>query len=189
MNADEPIVSFIGGQSGMWVVQRMVAVTGISLADVSRVAVHEGVHPEPDPGVSAWTLRGTVQPDHYIDATQRRALDEVSPPLGRRNSTCAALIPIRKSPAWWTMPVAARRAIFEERSHHVARSVAYLPRIARRLHHSRDLGEPFDFLTWFEFAPADEAAFDELVAVLRATEEWTYVDREVDIRLRRDGSV
>ena len=75
MNADEPIVSFIGGQSGMWGVQRMVAVTGISLADVSRVAVHVGVHPEPDPGASAWTLRGTVQLDHYIDATQRRAVD------------------------------------------------------------------------------------------------------------------
>src|SRR2546428_7160638 len=32
---------------------------------------------------------------------------------------------------------------------------SYLPAIARRLYHCRDLGEPFDFLTWFEYAPAD----------------------------------
>ena len=61
----------------------------------------------------------------------------------------------------------------------------YLPAIARRLHHCRDIGgnEPFDFITWFEFAPADTAAFDELVAALRASPEWQYVDREIDIRL------
>ncbi|MBA2471041.1 MAG: chlorite dismutase, partial [Pseudonocardiales bacterium] len=51
--------------------------------------------------------------------------------------------------------------------------------------HSRDLGEPFDFLTWFEFAPADEDRFDELLATLRATDEWGFVEREVDIRLGR----
>jgi hypothetical protein len=47
--------------------------------------------------------------------------------------------------------------------------------VTRRLHHCRDLGEhePFDFLTWFEFAE------------LRASEEWKYVDREVVIRLAR----
>lgn len=61
----------------------------------------------------------------------------------------------------------------------------YLPAVARRLHHCRDLGEgePFDFLTWFEYAPSDAAAFEALVAELRATEEWAYVEREVDIRV------
>ncbi len=83
------------------------------------------------------------------------------------------------------LPQDERRAIFEDRSHHIARSVPYLPRIARRLHHSRDLGEPFDFITWFEFAPRDAAAFDELAGMMRATEEWTYVEREVEIRLTR----
>ena len=57
--------------------------------------------------------------------------------------------------------------------------------MARRLHHSRDLGEPFDFLTWFEFAPSQVEEFDEVLAVLRASEEWTYVEREVEIRLTR----
>ena len=62
-----------------------------------------------------------------------------------------------------------------------------LPAVARRLHHGRDLGEPFDFLTWFEFAPQDTAAFEELVGRLRATEEWSYVVREVDIRLKKEA--
>jgi len=57
--------------------------------------------------------------------------------------------------------------------------------VARRLHHGRDLGEPFDLLTWFEFGPADEEAFEELVGRLRVTEEWTYVVHEVDIGLSR----
>ena len=103
--------------------------------------------------------------------------------LGRREATCAALIPIRKSQAWWNLAQDERRVIFEETSHHTAIGTAYLPAVARRLYHCRDLGEPFDFLTWFEFAPEHAAAFDALVAALRATPEWGYVEREVDIRL------
>ena len=59
----------------------------------------------------------------------------------------------------------------------------YMPAIARRLYHARDLGEPFDFLTWFEYAPQDADLFEDLVRMLRSTEEWTFVEREVDIRL------
>ena len=61
----------------------------------------------------------------------------------------------------------------------------YLPPVARRLHHCRDLSvsQPFDFITWFEFAGTDAAFFDELLATLRATPEWRYVEREVDVRM------
>jgi hypothetical protein len=120
-----------------------------------------------------------------VEAREKAALDAVSPPLGRPEATRGALIPIRKSAAWWALPQDERRASFEERSHHIAASMKYLPRIARRLHHGRDLGEPFDFLTWFEFAPEHEAAFDELLEVLRGTEEWRYVEREVEVRVAR----
>ncbi len=99
----------------------------------------------------------------------------------------AALIPIRKSQAWWDLPQDERRAVFEQRSHHIATGLKYLPAIARRLHHGRDLDEPFDFLTWFEFAPSDSSGFGELVAMLRETQEWSYVEREVDLRLTLDG--
>lgn len=86
---------------------------------------------------------------------------------------------------WWSLAQDERRSIIEERSNHVKTGLKYLPAVARRLYHCRDLGseEPFDFLTWFEYASSDNAAFDELVAALRETEEWTYVDREIDIRL------
>jgi hypothetical protein len=58
--------------------------------------------------------------------------------------------------------------------------------LSRRLHHGRDLREPFDFLTWFEYASAHAEAFEELVGKLRETEEWSYVERQVDVRLVRD---
>ena len=97
----------------------------------------------------------------------------------------AALIPISKSPAWWDLTQEERRAILETRSRHIATGLASLPAVARRLHHGRDLQEQFDFLTWFEFAPADAGGFEDLVGRLRETEEWSYVDREIDVRLQR----
>ena len=99
---------------------------------------------------------------------------------------CAALIPIKKSAAWWELTQEERRKIFEDKSHHIAASLKYLPAIARQLYHCRDLGEPFDFLTWFEYAPEHADMFEELVGMLRATEEWTFVEREVDIRVARE---
>src|SRR6516225_3749791 len=89
--------------------------------------------------------------------------------------------------AWWALAQDERRAIFEEQSRHIGVGLEYLPAVARRLHHSRELGEPFDFLTWFEYAPEHSESFEELVRRLRDTEEWRYVDREVDIRLTRVG--
>src|SRR5205814_7072913 len=95
-------------------------------------------------------------------------------------------IPISKSDDWWDLSQDERRRDFEESSHHVATALEYLPAVARRLHHGRVLGEPFDFLTWFEFAPDHASAFEELVDRLRETEEWAYVEREIDIRLFRE---
>ncbi len=123
--------------------------------------------------------------ERYVHRSERSLLVAQQPELDRLEATRAALIPIKKSNAWWELPQDERRAIFEERSHHIATGLKYLPRIARRLYHSHDLGEPFDFLTWFEYAPDDAEAFEELVGTLRETEEWTYVEREVDIRLVR----
>ena len=55
-----------------------------------------------------------------------------------------------------------------------------LPGIARRLHYCRDLGtaEPFDFVTLFDYSPAKASAFEDMLAELRASEEWKYIDRE-----------
>jgi hypothetical protein len=172
--------TFIGGDAGAWKVERITPIIGEGLASVSRVDVAKG-----HGAGGTWALRGVAGHARYVEAKEKVVLDERSPPLGRPEATCAVLIPIRKSAAWWSMPQDARRAVFEERSRHIADSLAYLPRVARRLYHARDLGEPFDFLTWFELAPEHEKAFDELLALLRSREEWKFVDREVEIRLRR----
>lgn len=178
------LISFAGGDAGPWSVDRIDPVTGPSLPHVPRVAVIEGAERlPPDP---TWVLRGVVSHERYTTREEHEALVRRQEALGRPTATRAALIPITKSPAWWQLSQDERRTIFEQTSHHIAAGLEYLPAIARRLHHGRDLGEPFDFLTWFEFAPEHEAAFQELVGRLRATEEWSYVVREVDIRLRKE---
>jgi len=176
------LVSFIGSSAGTWSVEGITTIAGEGLPDVESVDMVEDLETPPH---ATWTLRGTIEGDSYVVDAERRALMARQAPLGRPTATCAAMIPIRKRAEWWVLPHHERRAIFEERSHHISSTLAYLPRIARRLHHGRDLGEPFDFITWFEFAPGDGAAFDQLVAMLRATDEWTYVEREVDIRMSR----
>lgn len=176
-------VTFLGGASGDWVVHSFGAVCGEPLDPVERIEMQEGG--EGASAGMAWALRGVVSNLRYTTMGEAEDLRIKQPPLGRSEATCAALIPIRKSPSWWALPQDERRAIYEERSRHTSIGLEYLPRIARRLHHSRDLGEPFDFLTWFEFAPEHSDAFDELLARLRSSEEWRYVIREVDIRLQR----
>ena len=137
------------------------------------------------PTDAVWLLQGVTSHERYVTRAERGALIAREPELGRPDATEAALIPVRKSDEWWALAQDERRAILEERSRHIATGLEYLPAVARRLHHSRDLGEPFDFLTWFEYAPESAGAFEELTGRLRETEEWSYVEREVDIRLSR----
>jgi len=183
------LFSFVGGAAGAWRVTSATTLVGPALADVSRVDIVTGAVPAPDDGAS-WVLRGLTSNERYVTRPEKDQLVARQPALGRPDATCAALIPLRKSASWWTLTQDERRQVLEDRSRHIATGLRYLPAVARRLHHCRDLGEhePYDFLTWFEFAPSDAAAFDDLLAELRASEEWTYVDREVDIRLVRDGA-
>jgi chlorite dismutase len=182
-------VTFAGGESGAWRIAELRPVVGDPLPPVARLEMVERASTEPFAQVagSTWQLRGVTSHERYVQVQERAALMARQPPLGRPAATRAALIPITKAPAWWALPQDERRAVFEERSRHIATGLRYLPAVARRLHHGYDLGEPFDFLTWFEYAPADAVAFEELVALLRATEEWRYVVREIDIRLTHAG--
>lgn len=177
--------TFIGGAHGWWRVTRIAPVAGDGLPIVSRVdVINDDVNALPS-GAS-WLLRGITSFERYLTQREKEQLIASQPPLARPEATCAALIPVKKAAAWWQLPQDERRAIFEDRSSHIATGLKYLPAIARRLHHCYDLEEPFDFLTWFEYAPAHSDAFEELVARLRATEEWHYVEREVDVRLVRE---
>jgi len=177
-------VAFVAGRSGAWRVERISSVSGECLPQAERVAVLEGAELESRDGVD-WVLRGVTSNTRYTQRPELNKLSAVQAGLHRPRATCAALIPIRKTAAWWDLAQDERRAIFEEQSRHIRIGLDYLPAVARRLHHCRDLGEAFDFLTWFEYAPEDAKAFEDMVARLRDTLEWRYVDREVDIRLRR----
>ena len=177
---------FVGGETGSWRVTEMNIITGMPITDVKRINIIAGETLLPQ-GAS-WLLRGITSNDRYVVRNEKDQLVTKQPSLGRPDAVCAALIPIRKNAAWWGLSQDERRSVLEEQSKHVAVGLQYLPAVARRLHHCRDLGEnePFDFLTWFEYAPANEAAFNRLVSELRASAEWKYVDREIDIRLVRE---
>ena len=176
-------IAIAAGAEGPWRITRITSPVGEALPPAARLSVTEGAAALP--AEPAWCLRGVTSNLRYTAEAERVTLAGVQPGLGRPEARCAALIPIRKSEAWWDLAQDARRAILGEESRHIAIGLDYLPAVARRLIHSRDLGEPFDFLTWFEFAPDDAAAFDTLLARLRATPEWRYVAREVEIRLER----
>jgi chlorite dismutase len=179
------LFSFVAGETGDWCIERMATISGDGLAAARGLSMVRGDVVEPG---ASWVLRGVTSNLRYTTDAERKHLVSRQDGLGRDHARCAALIPIRKNQAWWQLAQDHRRQIFEETSHHIEIGHDYLPGVARQLHHSRDLGEAFDFLTWFEYGASDEAAFDELVRRLRETEEWRYVDREVDIRLIRDGN-
>jgi chlorite dismutase len=172
------LVRFDGCTSGEWRVTAHETLIGDDLVRAPNIAIRTASTVTP----LLWSLSGVVSNLRYTTSTERNGLTAKQSGLGRNEARRAALIPIRKRPEWWALAQDERRAIYE-RSAHTPIGLEYLPAIARRLHHSRDLGEPFDFLTWFEFAEKDEAAFDELLLRLRRTEEWDYVDREIEIRL------
>jgi chlorite dismutase len=177
------LAHFLAGTTGAWAIREIRAIRGESLPLASRLEITENMHSTS----ASWLLRGIRSHVRYTTAEEKNQLDSKQEGLGRSDSTLAALIPIKKNAKWWQLSQDERRAIFEEQSGHTAVGLQYLPAIARRLYHCRDLGvdEPFDFLTWFEFSPNHEADFDSLLAQLRASAEWNYVEREVDIRLSR----
>jgi chlorite dismutase len=184
VNMENPrLVNFHAGSSGTWTIRQIRTVCGEPLPPASCLEMSQA----PAPEGTVWTLLGVKSHERYTHRAEKEQLLALQEGLGRPASRHAALIPIKKSAAWWSLSQDERRAIFEEQSHHTADSLKYLPSIARSLHHCRDLGtnEPFDFLTWFEFDPVHEPDFDQLVTHMRTTPEWKYVERETDIRLSR----
>ncbi len=187
MSVSTRLFTFVGGSIGLWRIVRTDTLVGDPLVEAERLDVMSGSDASSAPK-ARWTLRGITSNDRYVVREEKSQLLAKQQGLGRPEATCAALIPLRKNAAWWALTQDDRRSILEEQSRHIKIGLQYLPAVARRLHHCRDLSEhePFDFLTWFEYAPAHEAEFNTLVAALRLSTEWTYVDREVDIRLKRE---
>lgn len=177
--------TFVGGDEGLWQVTSHHVIAGPAIAEVSRVNMLPG--PTFQGATGQWVLRGVETNDRYTTAGEKHQLVQRQAPIGRHQATHAALILLRKSDEWWRLTQDDRRSILEEQSHHIAIGLRYLPALARKLLHCRDLGteEPFDFLGFLDFAPEDEPALDRVLTELRATREWSFITREIDIRLTR----
>ncbi len=182
---NQRLFCFAGGDNGIWTVTSSRTVCGDPLPAVKSVSVLAAA--DEAPANATWLLHGVTSNERYVVRDEKNILTSKQQGLARPEAVCAALIPLRKNNAWWVLSQDERRAIFEDQSEHIKIGVKYLPAIARKLHHCRDLAtaEPFDFITWFEYAPEHASAFDELLAELRSSPEWRYVDREIDIRMLR----
>jgi hypothetical protein len=180
------LTSFLGGNAGEWRVTSQTTLRGEPIDAVTRVAMVSGSPASTTE--AAWVFQGAATHDRYTTRPEKTALVAVQAPIGRPQATRAVFTLLRKNAEWWGLTQDERRAILEEQSHHIAIGLRYLPAIARRLMHCRDFAanSPFDFLGFLDFAPEDEPAYDEMVALLRATPEWAFYDREIDIRLTRD---
>lgn len=103
------MVAFVGGDAGSWVVRRLNTVVGAPLEAVSRVEMFEESAASRLDDRDTWTLRGVTSNERYVSRAERDALAAKQEPLGRKTSTQAALIPIKKSEGWWTRWSAVRR--------------------------------------------------------------------------------
>jgi hypothetical protein len=189
MSINPRLSTFIASTEGEWVIEKILPISGASLPMAPRLQIMEGSPPE-NSVPCQWKLEGVTSHERYTSRQEKDQLAAIQPPLGRPEATCAALIPIRKNAQWWTMTQDERQAIFTTQSKHTSIGLKYLPAVARRLYHCRDLAEPqpFDFLTWFEFAPSERNSFDRLLSELRSRPEWSFVEREMDIRLVRSSA-
>lgn len=132
-------VWFVAADRGPWTITAVEAVTGPGLPDAARLNATTS-----DPGSGcAWTLTGATSELRYTMRVEQDELVRRSPPLGRAEARQAALIPIRKSAAWWELAQDERRHLLEERSRHISTGLRHLPTVARRLYHSRHLDQPF----------------------------------------------
>jgi hypothetical protein len=138
--------SFIGGRQGQWQVSEVRPIIDSSLELCDYLQIING-KTEPPPANSNWVLQAFTSNIRYSTRAEQNDLKLVQPPLDREEAISAVLIPIKKKSTWWELAQDERRAIFEEQSHHTAVGLEYLPRVARRLFHCRDLGEPFDLLS------------------------------------------
>src|SRR5215831_20752671 len=109
----ERLIRFVGGNSGSWRVLAIRPVQGDTLPQVERIALCRG--DEPSPLESQWTLSGVISNIRYVERREQQELTLKQAPLGRSGATMAALIPIRKTTAWWNLTQEERRNIFEKK--------------------------------------------------------------------------
>jgi hypothetical protein len=113
-------VAFAGGSTGTWNIERLDAVAGQPLLPASRLEVVEGPAAARPVEAAVWILRGVTSNERYVTRSEHNKLAARQQSLSRAGSTRAALIPIKKSEAWWDLAQDERQRILEEASRHVA---------------------------------------------------------------------
>jgi hypothetical protein len=104
MIANQRLFSFLGGPVGAWSVVEIRGVRGPLLASVDRLDIVQGSAPAAAADEGGWSLRGVTSNIRYTTRAEQGALASVQAGLGRSEARCAALIPIRKTSAWWDLP-------------------------------------------------------------------------------------
>ena len=98
------LVSFPAGASGSWQINRIDTVIGDGPPAADRLAVLEGSEALPANRQARWVLRGVTSNTRYTNRSEVDALISRQQGLSRPQATRAALIPIRKTEAWWAPP-------------------------------------------------------------------------------------
>ena len=112
------LFTFVGANYGPWAVRSVRTLMGDALPPAPCLQVVAGG--AVPPLGAAWALTGITSNERYVERHEQVALVGAQAGLGRAEATRAALIPIRKSPAWWALTQDERRAVFEAQSHHIA---------------------------------------------------------------------
>ena len=182
--SETSLIHYVGGTSGSWCVESTETFSGPELKPVTHLEIIGGRIGRAPQG-TAWILPAIVSSTRYITREEPRSMAAMKSRFPQDGTPSAALVLIRKSAEWWDLAGEERRDIIEARSRQVDARLRTLPAIARRFTLHRDGSDAFDFLTWFEFDAQDSAVIDDLASAIRATDEWNYVEREIEIRLSK----
>jgi hypothetical protein len=142
-------------------------------------------------GASFLSLEGAERAPRYTSAELHDfAYKRAAPRRTGRQSACAIILPMSKSPAWWSQGALERHAFFYPHidqttgcpvQGHARAAEEGIPTLYRRLFHNPDgyqrEGE-YDFITYFECAQDDLPLFNRVHEALRDTSrnpEWRYV--------------
>ena len=93
--------TFRGGQSGAWRITLNSAVKGQGLPAAPALAITQSASIALPilPSATSWRLAGVASHVRYVEKAEKEQLVEKQAPLGRKEATFAAMIPIKKSAA------------------------------------------------------------------------------------------
>ncbi len=95
-------------------------------------------------------LNGLSKQANYVPRFSEAMKTDLKAPS--ESGPYAAVIPIRKDAAWWTLEHDQRTAMMEE---HTQAALPYHKTVKRKLYHSTGLDD-FDFITYFETAKVED---------------------------------